>query len=121
MSTTRSPVLVCGWLGSREKIVSKLNKILNGSDDLEDALTVLENYAHPFMSNTKYADQFELIYGEDGNESGDTYFGLSLTYTNNQSIDTFYKILKEMETIMCLFSEEYIKEKPTFHTVIYWY
>lgn len=121
MSTTRNPVLVCGWLGSREKIIKKLAPILDGSDDLEDALSVLENYAHPFMSNTKFSQQLEIVYGEDGNESGDTYFGISLEYTNGQTIEKFYEILKEMETLMCLFGEQYIKERPTFHNVISWY
>lgn len=121
MSTEKTPYLVCGWTGSREEIENLIAPIVDGEQDIEAALSTLEDFGKPAIKNSKYTEHFEYTFGQDNDESGLTYFGMAYKYAYDIPLDKMINILKEMEGIMGMFSEHFKIERPTFHNVISWY
>ena len=94
--------------------------LVNHFQNKLEEIVILTRGKSQIINGTKYVNWNARTFSGWENELENATVLINLA---GKSVDCRYtkENKKEMETLMCLFGEQYIKERPTFHNVISWY
>lgn len=120
MSTERNAKLVYGWMDSSAESILKIldpliQKLNLDVDDIDDLDYVFQREVE---QRNKLKLKIEVVYGADGDETGDYYFGLSPEYIYDLSPEDYLKIMNTLMDSVNEIVKDLEIDKPKFYNVV---